>query len=61
MCIYGVCGCAGFGMVVNAHMAEVVTEMRLEKGAGFTVERLARRAQNFVDERRNLKKMRVEG
>jgi hypothetical protein len=38
---------------VNADPAEVVSEARLEEGPGSTVERLAGRAQGFVDNGRS--------
>jgi hypothetical protein len=42
---------------MNPHPAEVVAEARLHEGASFSVERLAGRAQDFVDDRKSFGRM----
>jgi hypothetical protein len=46
---------------MNPDSAEVVPKSRLQKGAGRGVERLARRSQHFVDDRRCCDMPRVAG
>jgi len=41
------------GIGMHAHPAEIVAEARLHEGPRLRIERLARRAQHFVDNRRH--------
>jgi hypothetical protein len=54
-------GFPGVGIGVHPYPAEVVPKSRLHKGAGRVIERLARRSQRFVDDRRRRNLARIAG